>query len=323
MTKALINGFNITPATKQFEKISEDQLPIAASDKAYQWLQFDLKSPETEKLIRGIEGADELLVEALLKDETRPRVSILNDEMLIILRGVNLSEGEDPEDMVAVRLLISSNRIISCQKRNLLSVNDMVQSIEDGKPPKTPAHFLVLLCERLILRMNDLMEDIEDRSAEMEELALDNDGSDFESELHNLRRQIIQLKRFLIPQRDAFLKLQLEKTAWITIKQQHRFREITDQLIRYLEMLDAARDMATVSQETLYHRQNEQMNKRMYILSIAAAIFLPLGFFAGLLGVNLSGIPKAEDPMAFAWFVIILAVLTGFLLLLFWKKKWL
>ncbi len=323
MSKALINGFNIDPSAKSFDRISEDQLGCPPPDKGYQWLQFSLLSPETEGFIRKMEGYDELLLEALLQEETRPRVSILNDEMLMIVRGLNFGEGEDPEDMISVRLLISENRIITCQRRSMMSINDIVEAIEGGRPPKSTAHFMVFLCERIIDRMLDLMEDIEDRSAEMEELALDNDGVDFERDLHNLRRQIIQLKRFLSPQRDAFQKLQNEKTTWINVKQQHRFREINDELTRYLEMLDAARDMATVSQETIYHRQNEQMNKRMYILSIAAAIFLPLGFFAGLLGVNLAGIPKAESPMAFGVFVLLLLVVTLLLLFFFRKRKWL
>lgn len=320
---SLINGFNIFPTTKSFEKISEDQVLQPIPHNAYQWLQFDLTKPDTSQTIRSIDGLDELFVEALLKEETRPRLLISNDDMLFMLRAVNLAEGADPEDMVSVRMLVSKNRIITCQRRSILSVNDLVSQVEAGNSPKSTAHFLVYLCERLIFRMGDFMEDIEDRSAEIEELVLDNEDEDYRNDIHNIRRQIIQLKRFLVPQREAFMKIQLEKTSWITQKQQLRFREITDQLIRYLEMLDAARDMGTVSQETLYNRQNEEMNKRMYVLTIVAAFFLPLGFFTGLLGVNLAGIPSAESPLAFAVFIIILLMIVSFQFWLFKKNKWL
>lgn len=323
MEKALLHAFNVFPSSKNYEYVTVDQVADPVPENAYQWLQFDLKSKDTSRIIRSIEGLDELFVDALLKEETRPRISIANDDMLVILRGLNLAEGEDPEDMVSVRMVISKNRIISCQKRSLLSFDDIVKLIEQGDPPKSSGHFLVYLCERLVLRMSDLMEDIEDRAVEMEELVLGNEGHDYKHEIHSLRLQIIQLKRFLIPERDALMKLQIEKTNWITPKQQLRIREITDQLIRYLEMLDAAREMATVSQETLYNHQNEQMNKRMYVLSIVAALFLPLGFFTGLFGVNLAGIPKAESPHAFLFFVAILLVIVGFQFLIFRKNKWL
>ncbi len=320
---SLIHAYNIFPATKKVERLAEDHINDPIPEHAYQWLQFDLNLPDSSAIIHSLEGADELFADALLKEETRPRMSISNDDMLLILRGVNLSEGAEPEDMVSIRLLITKNRIISSQRRNVLSIDDVIEQIEAGNPPKSTGHFLVFLCERLVFRMSDVMEDIEDRSAEIEELVLDDEEHDYRNEIHNLRRQIIQLKRFLVPERDALLKIQLEKTSWINVKQQLRFREITDQLIRYLEMLDAARDMGTVSQETLYNRQNEQMNKRMYVLTIVAAFFLPLGFFTGLLGVNLAGIPMAENPFAFAVFFAILLLLVGFQFWLFKKKKFL
>ncbi|MGQ7871178.1 zinc transporter ZntB [Sunxiuqinia sp. sy24] len=320
---ALFHGFNIFPGTKRAEYVAENQLDQPIPEQAYQWLQFDLNNPDTARMLRSLEGTDELFVDALLKEETRPRISMANDDLLVILRGVNLAEGADPEDMVAIRMVVTKNRIISCQRRNMMSVDDVVQQIEAGNPPKSTSHFLVFLCERLIFRMSDVMEDIEDRSAEIEELVLDDEENDYNNEIHNVRRQIIQLKRFLVPEREALLKIQLEKTSWISIKQQLRFREITDQLIRYLEMLDAARDMGTVSQETLYNRQNEQLNKRMYVLTIVAAFFLPLGFFTGLLGVNLAGIPKAENPLAFLGFLVILFLIVGFQFWLFKKRKFL
>lgn len=57
--------------------------------------------------------------------------------------------------------------------------------------------------------------------------------------------------------------------------------ESTDCLIRYIEGLDSVRERAAVTQEELASRLSEQMNKRMYVLSLIAAIFLPLAFFPG------------------------------------------
>jgi zinc transporter len=68
---------------------------------------------------------------------------------------------------------------------------------------------------------------------------------------------------------------------------------------------------------------SEQMNARMYVLSIVAAIFLPLGFFTGLMGINVGGMPGVEDGAAF-WVVVGMCV--GLMLILgviFRWKKWL
>ena len=70
-------------------------------------------------------------------------------------------------------------------------------------------------------------------------------------------------------------------------------------------------------------RLSERINQRMYVLSIVAAIFLPLGFFTGLMGINVGGMPGVERDMAF-WMVVAMCVgLTVVLGILFRWKKWL
>ncbi|NCC51248.1 MAG: hypothetical protein EOM20_08540 [Spartobacteria bacterium] len=63
-------------------------------------------------------------------------------------------------------------------------------------------------------------------------------------------------------------------------------------------------------------------NKRMYILSLVAALFMPLGFLTGLLGINVAGIPGAENPYAFMLFIVFLAVVVTGQLVLFKRKRW-
>jgi len=61
----------------------------------------------------------------------------------------------------------------------------------------------------------------------------------------------------------------------------------------------------------------------MYVLSVVAAIFLPLTFVTGLLGMNVGGLPGLESPVGFAWSIVIMIV-TGICLALFFRwKKWL
>ena len=68
---------------------------------------------------------------------------------------------------------------------------------------------------------------------------------------------------------------------------------------------------------------SEQMNERMYVLSIVATVFLPLGFFTGLMGINVGGMPGVVQEGAF-WVVVALYVgVTSVLGIVFRHKKWL
>ena len=77
-----------------------------------------------------------------------------------------------------------------------------------------------------------------------------------------------------------------------------------------------------MTQEELNNRLAEHMNKTMYVLSIVAGIFLPLGLLTGLLGINIGGIPGTESPWAFTVFCILLAGIAGGLVWLFKRMKW-
>ena len=66
----------------------------------------------------------------------------------------------------------------------------------------------------------------------------------------------------------------------------------------------------------------ERLNKNMYALSVVAEIFLPLGFLTGLLGINIGGIPGAENPQAFVVFCGMLALVVCLQIVIFRKMRW-
>ncbi len=100
-----------------------------------------------------------------------------------------------------------------------------------------------------------------------------------------------------------------------------RLREISDRTTRYVEDLDSIRDRAAVTQEELNNRIAEQMNKTMYVLSLVAGIFLPLGLLTGLLGINVGGIPGTENKWAFTIFSILLLGIAAAQVWLFKRKN--
>ena len=178
------------------------------------------------------------------------------------------------------------------------------------------------LVDRLIWRMSETVDQFEDRVAELEEMVLAVDSSSLRYELATLRRQAISIRRYLAPEREALSRLIIEKVSWLDDGSRLQLREVNDRLIRHIEDIDAVRERAAVTQEELQSRLSEQMNSRMYVLSVVAAIFLPLGFLTGLLGVNVGGIPGTDYPMAFLVFTGMLVVVVVLQVLLFRWKKW-
>ncbi len=96
------------------------------------WMHFDYTSEDTRQWLRDSAGLEELVVDALLTEETRPRATLIGDGVLVALRGINMNPGAEPDDMVSVRLWIDNERIISTRKRTLLSVSDIAEQLDAG-----------------------------------------------------------------------------------------------------------------------------------------------------------------------------------------------
>ena len=137
-----------------------------------------------------------------------------------------------------------------------------------------------------------------------------------------LRRQTAQVRRFLAPQRDALDALYRDSKEMLTHDHAYAIREQTDRIARYVEDLDLVRERLLVVQEELTNRVAQEQNARMYVLSIVAAIFLPITFITGLFGMNVAGLPGLEDPSAFAVVAIAMASVTVAMLLYLRAKRW-
>ena len=112
-----------------------------------------------------------------------------------------------------------------------------------------------------------------------------------------------------------------ENLSWLDEMNRLRLREVNDRLIRHIEDIDEVRERAAMAQEELLSRISEQMNQRSYLFTVVATIFLPLGFFTGLMGINVGGMPGVEDNDAF-WIVVMMCVgvVAVLALLLRWKR---
>ena len=287
------------------------------------WLHLDVAEKRPIKWMRATLGLDRVVVEALNADETRPRSLNIGDGLLAVLRGVNMNPGEDPEDMVSIRLWIEPDRIVSTRRRKLLSVQDLRDQLQQGTGPKTAGEFLASLIGRLADRIGDFFDTIEENLSSIEEAESDEAVQTRRHSLAVLRRQVASVRRFVAPQRDALDRLYRNPGTLLSDAEANSLREEADRVTRYLEDLDLARERAVVLQEELMNELAQQQNTRMYVLSVVAAIFLPLTFVTGLLGMNVGGLPGVESPLGFGIAVVVMVATSAAMLVYFRFRKWL
>ena len=287
------------------------------------WVHLDIGDAAARNWLMQRRKLPKPAKDLLLAQETRPRSVALEQGLMIVLRGVNTNPGDDPEDMVAVRIWIDADRIISSRRRRLLSVIDVNDSLKAAKGPRTHGELLLRIVERMGDRIGEFIDQLEARLDEIEDEARSGQPTNFLPRLAVLRRQIASVRRFLSPQREALDRLSRHSFALLGETLTQELHQEADRMTRYLEDLDLARERAVVMHEELLSRIAQEQNDRMYVLSIVAAIFLPLSFVTGLLGMNVGGLPGVDSQLGFAGSVVVMVVVAVGLIAYFRGKRWL
>lgn len=322
MTEHIILAYGFDGNGSGMPLQGDDISKLIKSDKLA-WVHLDANQPATKTwLEQNITYLDPLIIEALLEEETRPRASVVNDGILLILRGANLNENADPEDMISIRLWVDQHRIISIQRQRLRAIGDIEESLKQQQGPGNAADFVCTLIERLFERMSPALNELNDTTDDIEEKILESADISLRQAIVDVRMQAILFRRHMSPQRDAIERLRMTELDWFDANHRRHLQESFNQVTRYIEDLDAVRERAQIVKDELANILTDRLNKNMYILSVIAAIFLPLGFLTGLLGINVGGIPGAENPEAFWMFGGLLCFLVLLQVILFKKLKW-
>lgn len=288
---------------------------------AASWLHFDYGNPDAARWLMSTPLLGETEREALLGQSSRPKLIRLGETILLILRGVNHNQGHRPEEMVALRIFITPDLIISSRRRPLLSEQDVFADLGKGIGPDNPADWLVEICDALTDRAGEFIDGLHDEILELEEsvLAREMPGN---GRLARIRKQLIMIRRYLSPQRDLVARLANEKISWLEEDDRRRLLDIADRLRRWLDDLDAGVARTAVLADEINNLMAEATNRRAYQMSIMALLFLPASFLTGLFGINLGGMPGANSPTAFWVFCISLLGLAVALAVWLKLRRW-
>ena len=304
-------------------ELTLDEISNWSADQGLLWIHLDYTDSATADWLTQQQDIPAVVIDALLAENTRPRALQIDASLLLALRGVNLNRDADPHDMVSVRIYLQSNRMISTRRRRLQSVTELVEALHSGQGPTSLADLIVAIVDGLTVRIGDQVMELDARLEQLEELMSDNQRlTQSRQALMELRNINSRLRRYLSPQREALQQLLAERLTILDQTHKNQIRETQDALLRHIEDLDLMREKTIAAHDALLASLSDQLNSRMYLLSIISGLFLPLGFFTGLLGVNVGGMPGADNPMAFWLFCGALGAMSIGMLWLLKKLRW-
>ncbi len=269
------------------------------------WLHLHGWDEEDFELLKRQDHIPDIAATALIATETRPRCDRIDFGAILNLRGPGEADPQDSDKLVSIRLWVHENRVTSVSRRRMTATAEVMRQAEAGKisdPGDLVAAYARTISFELdpqVAELGDTLDDIESDLEESKHLYR------FRRTITKVRTDAIAFRRFVAPDRDALTSLANMDFEWLSQDDRQHINEAANKFARMAEELEAVRERAALLHEQITDLRAEQLDTRGLQLSVTAFIFLPLTFLTGLLGMNVAGIPYAEEPWAFGAVVAI------------------
>ena len=286
------------------------------------WCHIDGQDDEGRRWLERDSGLSLPVVQALTAVETRPRCEPIEHGALINLRGLGETPEDDPDKLVSIRLWAEQGRTITVSYRTL-SAMDAVRTRMDDGAIRDPGDIISAIATEITHALDPEIVELGD-SIDACEAGLDADHAwRNRRRIGKARSLAISYRRFVVPQRQALERLAQLDMAWLQEDDRLHLREAADRFARMGEELEAVRERSALLHEQLSDLRSEQIETRALLLSIVALVFLPLTFLTGLFGMNVGGIPFAQNPHGFEWVVFVCLVIAAVISAYFMRAHWL
>ena len=262
------------------------------------WVHVDGISEADLAALRAYDDMPDIAAQALVASETRPRCDRIEDGAIVNLRGDAAEKGGISDRLVSIRFWLRSGRVNSVSRLPLGAMAPVVERAGEGKiadPGDLIAAFAHCISKELDPQVADLGDTLDDCETDLEPPSIYR----LRRTIAHIRSESIAFRRFVAPDRDALATLSSLEVEWLADDDRLHIREAADRFARMAEELEAVRERAALLHEQLTDMRSEQIDGRALLISIVALIFLPLTFITGLLGMNVHGIPYADEPWAF------------------------
>jgi zinc transporter len=235
--------------------------------------------------------------------------------LVAVLNDVLYDFSFDAEETSTLWVSVDRRTLVSARTKPLRSIDKLRVAVKSGEEFRTPVELLVHLLRdqadvlaRIARGTIDKVDGIEDR--------LLTDRLDHRrAGLGQLRRLMVRLQRLLAPEPAALFRLLNRPPRWMSESDVQELRQATEEFSVSLSDMTTLQERIKLLQEEIGARINEQNNRSLFVLTVVTVLALPINIIAGLLGMNVGGIPLGKDDDGF-WIVV--GIVTVFTLVAGW-----
>jgi magnesium transporter len=270
-----------------------------------------------------------LALEDVVNTGQRPKVQVFPDHLFIVM-NIPLMK-QDSVVVHQLSLFVGDNFLISFCEADFAAFDLVVDRLKriGGRMRRRGVDYLMYsLLDFVIDRGFPVLETFGLQLEELEEQILEFADKESLGTIHQIRRELILLRRSLWPQREVINQLLRDESGILSEETRLYLRDCYDHVVQIMDLLETYRDMVSSLLEIYLSSVSNRMNDVMRVLTVIATIFIPLTFIAGVYGMNFDraagplSMPELGQPLGyvFVWFAM-LVVAIG-MVLFFRSRKW-
>jgi len=294
------------------------------------WVNVDgLGDAEAIEAIGKAFGLHPLALEDVVHVPQRAKVEQYAETLFIVTRMAMLAEHLDTEQ---VSLFLGKGFVLSFQER----AGDCLDPVRDrirkgmGRIRKADADYLAYaILDAVVDGYFPVLEQYGEHLEALEEEIAGRPEPSMIGRIHDAKRDLLALRRAIWPQREALNALLREELDLIGETTRVYLRDCYDHAVQIIDMVETFREIASGLLDAYHTNISNRMNEIMKVLTIIATIFIPLGFLAGIWGMNFNAdksfwnMPLLSQPWGYRFALGLMLTIAVVMLVLFWRKGWL
>lgn len=294
--------------------------------KSVLWIDVEgLHDPSVIEAIGKRFNIHPLILEDIVNTGGRPKVQDC-DSYLFIVAKIARCESQGNILTEQVSMILGERFVISFQEHKI-DIFDPVQTrikADKGRMRKMGADYLMYaLLDEVVDNYFVALEKIGDRIETTENELVTDPSKKTLHDMHVLRREMLLLKKSVWPLREVVAELERGNSKLIREGTGIYLRDVYDHAVQIMDATETLREMVSGMLDIYLSSMSNRINSVMKVLTVIATIFMPITFIAGIYGMNFKYMPELGWKLGYPAVLLIMAVISVWMLLIFRKRRWL
>jgi magnesium transporter len=291
------------------------------------WINVDaIHQVEVLELLGECFGLHPLVLEDILNTDQRPKLEDFGDYLFIVLKTFYYNDPSDELEPEQISLILGPSFVMSFQEREGDVFDPIRERIRNGKGRirRMGADYLAYcLLDSIVDHYFVVLEQVGEEVEFLEEELVTNPTPETLQTIHNLKRDMIFLRKSVWPLREVVGALERGELSLIRESTGIYFRDVYDHTIQVVDTIETFRDMISGMLDIYLSSVSNRMNEVMKVLTIIATIFIPLTLITGIYGMNFHYMPELGWRWGYPMVWLVMLVIGVVMLVYFRRKKWL